>query len=67
VLGRIPDVVISSVKETIRRPTFPLLLVAIMIVFLLLQDRIDRRDPKLAGAPVGVEPDLTFGPAIVWR
>jgi hypothetical protein len=28
--------------------------------FLLIQSRIDRRDPKLALAPVHADPDLTF-------
>lgn len=37
---------------------FPLLLLALLVAFLMLQDRVDRRDPKLA-APLA-EPDLTF-------
>lgn len=34
---------------------FPLLLIAIVLLFLAVQDRIDRRDPKLALVPVGTE------------
>ena len=34
---------------------FPLLLVVLVVVFLSLQGRIDRRDPKLALAPIGAE------------
>jgi hypothetical protein len=32
----------------------------LLLLFLLLQDRIDRRDPKLALAPEHGEPDLPF-------
>jgi hypothetical protein len=42
------------------RAAFPVLLLAIMVVFLLVQDRIDRKDPKLALAPMHAEPDLPF-------
>jgi hypothetical protein len=34
---------------------FPLVLIAIVIAFLAIQSRIDRKDPKLALAPVGSE------------
>lgn len=37
---------------------FPALLMAIVIGFLMIQNRIDRRDPKLAMAPVDSEHDL---------
>lgn len=37
---------------------FPLFLLALLVAFLMLQDRVDRRDPKLA-APLA-EPDLPF-------
>ena len=37
---------------------FPALLMAIVIGFLMVQNRIDRRDPKLAMAPVDSEHDL---------
>lgn len=34
---------------------FPLLLISIVLLFLAVQDRIDRADPKLALVPVGTE------------
>jgi hypothetical protein len=39
--------------------TFPLFLFLIAALFLLIQDRIDRNDPKLAAAPIRAEP-LSF-------
>jgi hypothetical protein len=35
-----------------RTLAFPILLIILVIGFVLVQDRIDRRDPKLALAPV---------------
>jgi hypothetical protein len=51
ILGRIGD----GIREGARRLAFPLLLVATVIAFLAIQDRLDRRDPKLALA--ASEPD----------
>jgi hypothetical protein len=48
--------------ETIRRPQLPIVLLLIVGLFLLVQNRIDRRDPKLAGAPVDADPELEFRP-----
>lgn len=48
--------------EASSRAAFPLLLVALMILFLAVQNQIDRRDPKLARAPVHAGEDLEFGP-----
>ena len=42
-----------------RTLAFPMLLIILVIGFVLVQDRIDRRDPKLALAPVGAD-QLTF-------
>ena len=42
-----------------RTLAFPILLIILVIGFVLVQDRIDRRDPKLALAPVGAD-QLTF-------
>lgn len=47
----------------LRHPELPLSLLAVVAVFLLVQNRIDRRDPKLT-APLTAEPDLGFGPAV---
>jgi hypothetical protein len=46
--------------ETLRQPAFPLVLVLIFVAFWLIQNRIDRNDPKLALAPMHVTPDLGF-------
>jgi hypothetical protein len=41
---------------------FPLLLLLLIAGFLIAQHRIDRKDPKLALAPVHRELDLAFEP-----
>jgi hypothetical protein len=46
-----------------REAAFPLGLALLGLVFLVVQDRIDRRDPKLALAPVNRPRDLPFPPA----
>ncbi|GGJ82709.1 hypothetical protein GCM10010123_10440 [Pilimelia anulata] len=43
-----------------KRPQYPFVSIGIMFLFLLAQDRFDRRDPKLALAPVMREPYLIF-------
>ncbi len=43
-----------------KRALFPALLIAVMALFFLVQDRIDRRDPKLALAPLSSDPGLEF-------
>lgn len=43
-------------------PGFPLALALVVLLFLLVQYHIDRRDPKLALAPVHADPDLKFEP-----
>ena len=45
---------------------FPAALLLIMLLFLLVQDQIDRRDPKLALAPIE-EPELPFASLPVAR
>jgi hypothetical protein len=45
----------SGLTEVIRRFAFPLILSALVGVFLFLQDRVDRRDRKLALAPLDTE------------
>jgi hypothetical protein len=48
--------VVTAVGETalavVENGQFPLALVAVMVGFLFVQGRLDRRDPKLALAPV---------------
>jgi hypothetical protein len=43
-----------------KRTGFPILMLLLAFSFLVMQDRIDRREPKLALAPVHAEPDLPF-------
>jgi hypothetical protein len=43
-----------------KRTGFPILMLLLAFLFLVMQDRIDRREPKLALAPVHAEPDLPF-------
>jgi hypothetical protein len=50
-------------RSTAAHGGFPLSVLVLLVLFLLLQDRIDRRDPKLALAPEHAEPDLRFSPA----
>lgn len=45
-----------SLESVVKGFAFPLALVLIVGAFLLVQDRLDRRDPRLALAPVG--PDV---------
>lgn len=59
---RVPNAIAATVVAAVGKPTLPLLLLVVVVGFLLLQNRIDRRDPKLASAPVGAEPELDFGP-----
>jgi hypothetical protein len=40
----------------------PLLLLLLVLLFLAMQDRIDRNDPKLALAPVHSHQELPFRP-----
>ncbi|MEA2452206.1 MAG: hypothetical protein QOG04_916 [Actinomycetota bacterium] len=44
--------------EAAQQAVFPALLTLMVIAFLMVQNRIDRRDPKLALAPVDSEHDL---------
>jgi hypothetical protein len=63
------DGVIRAIAEAIRgvapvveRTAVPLILLILGGLFLLIQNRIDRRDPKLARAPLHAQPDLPFLP-----
>jgi hypothetical protein len=58
----VPKAIGKTLAQVAHKPTIPLVLLGIVVGFLLLQNRIDRRDPKLASAPVGAEPELDFGP-----
>ena len=58
----VPKAIKNVLGQTITKPQLPLALFVIVLLFLLVQNRIDRRDPKLAVAPTSAEPELTFGP-----
>lgn len=52
---------IAEAASTVaKHAAFPIILAVLMAVFFLVQDRIDRRDPKLALAPVHADPQLDF-------
>ena len=63
----VPKAIGKTLAQVAQKPTIPLVLLAIVVGFLLIQNRIDRRDPKLASAPVGAEPELEFGPVQAWK
>jgi hypothetical protein len=46
----------GAVAETARQVAFPLALALLVVAFLMVQNRLDRRDPKLAEAPIA--PDV---------
>lgn len=64
-LGKILREIAHVAAEVGKRSAFPTGLLVLVVIFLALQNRIDRRDPKLALAPVHPTPDLPFdeGPA----
>ena len=41
---------------------FPLILLALLVGFLVVQNRIDRRDPKLALASIAADDTVEFEP-----
>jgi hypothetical protein len=60
VVGKLLNGVAAVAPPVLKRGVFPATLVAVVIGFIGLQNRIDRNDPKLAMAPLNAEPDLTF-------
>ena len=64
-LGRYGSVVLpvagTLLTSTARHPQLPLTLIAVVLLFVLVQHRIDRRDPKLALAVPSEPRDLPFG------
>jgi len=63
-VGDVPNVIGQVAVKSLEKPQFPLVLLVVVAVFLLVQNRIDRKDPKLAAAPVDAEPLLGFGPVV---
>ncbi|MGH2711770.1 MAG: hypothetical protein ACRDH9_11280 [Actinomycetota bacterium] len=62
VIGEFLSKVGAVTGQLLEQPAFPLSLIAVVIGFLVLQNRMDRRDPKLALAPVYPDPHLYFDP-----
>ncbi|HTW19170.1 MAG TPA: Ig-like domain-containing protein, partial [Mycobacteriales bacterium] len=67
--NRITDDIVGAVHGALRSISsagggtgFPLLLIAVVLVFLVVQNRIDRRDPKLALASVAADDTVEFQP-----
>lgn len=60
VVGATAKTVVDMAARTAPHSPFLLAAMGVMFLFLLAQDRFDRRDPKLALAPVSREPYLTF-------
>lgn len=59
-LGELLRQIAHVAAEVGKRSAFPTGLLVLVFTFLALQNRIDRRDPKLALAPVHPTPDLPF-------
>lgn len=62
VFGEALENVTTVVAGLLEQPAFPMVLIALVVSFLVLQNRVDRRDPKLALAPVYPDPHLYFDP-----
>jgi hypothetical protein len=54
--------VINAVSKAGGGTGFPLMLLILVVIFLMAQSRMDRRDPKLALASVAADDNLQFGP-----
>jgi hypothetical protein len=55
VLPSVPDTIhelSTAVTKAAKTYVFPMALTLIVVLFLLVQSRLDRRDPKLSMAPV---------------
>jgi len=56
------ETIADAIVPVVQRTAFPLILLILGGLFLLIQNRIDSRDPKLARAPLHAQPDLPFLP-----
>jgi hypothetical protein len=63
----VPEIARTIALETARAPEIPLAILVVVALFLLVQHRIDGRDPKLAPTTRGDDPELTFGPPATWH
>ncbi|HUP70466.1 MAG TPA: hypothetical protein VM142_11730 [Acidimicrobiales bacterium] len=62
----VAETILDVGVEAVKKSAFPFLLLLIVFLFLVVQDRIDRRDPKLAMAPVYRDAALSFTPPPTW-
>ncbi|MEH3053768.1 MAG: hypothetical protein PGN13_07120 [Patulibacter minatonensis] len=60
--GQLGDVAIKYLPPLLERLIAPLSLLGLMLLFLFAQETFDRKDPKLALAPIQRDPDLEFEP-----
>ena len=58
----VAETILDVGLQTVKKSAFPFFLLLIVLLFLVVQDRIDRRDPKLALAPVYRDVALSFTP-----
>lgn len=61
-LSKLGDVAIKYLPPLLERLIAPLSLLGLMLLFLFAQESFDRKDPKLALAPIHRDPDLEFLP-----
>lgn len=61
-LSELGDVAIKYLPPVLERLIAPLSLLGLMLLFLFAQETFDRKDPKLALAPIHRDPDLEFLP-----
>ncbi|MDX6199180.1 MAG: hypothetical protein QOJ79_2331 [Actinomycetota bacterium] len=54
----------NAVQRTVQQPAAPVAMACAVLLFLLVQHRIDRRDPKLARGRAAEQLDLSFGAAV---
>jgi uncharacterized membrane protein YgcG len=61
-LAEIGGVAVKYLPPLLERLVAPLSLLGLMLLFLFAQETFDRKDPKLALAPIARDPDLEFLP-----
>ena len=59
-LAEVGKVMAKAAGVAAEKTAFPVLLLGLCGLFLVAQDRVDRRDPKLALAPIFADPEMPF-------
>jgi pyruvate/2-oxoglutarate dehydrogenase complex dihydrolipoamide acyltransferase (E2) component len=59
-LAEVGKVMAQAAGVAAEKTAFPVLLLGLCGLFLVAQDRVDRRDPKLALAPIFADPEMPF-------